>query len=242
MSIEITNVSKKFNKIPVLDEVSFTMESGKISCLLGASGSGKTTLLRIIMGAIPATKGKVAIDGITVPNRELLAQIGFMPQQEALYPELTIWQNMKFFAGIQNLKKDDFTSQALRLLKIVGLEQEKNKLIRNCSGGMIKRASLAATLLHHPRILILDEPTVGIDPVLRRQIWHYLKSLKNQGITIIITTHVMDEVHECDNAALLRGGKILMADSVSNLIAKSPDGKIEDLFFLENKEESLCFQ
>lgn len=237
MKIEINNITKKFNSNVVLNEISLTVESGKIYCLLGASGSGKTTLLRIIMGAITAEKGQVTIDGVKMPNKQMLSQIGFMPQQDALYNELSIMQNVKFFAGIQNIKKDKFTKSAEELLKLVGLEGDKRKFVCNCSGGMKKRASLATTLIHNPKILILDEPTVGIDPVLRRRIWSYLHDLRGQGITILITTHVMDEVRECDNAALLRNGKIIIEDSVTNLLKKTENGRIEDLFFVDAEEE-----
>jgi len=242
MRIEIIEIGKKYKENIVLKDISLTVESGKIYCLLGASGSGKTTLLRVIMGAIAADKGQVSIDGVKMPNKQMLAQIGFMPQEDALYSELSILQNMKFFAGIQNLKREKIIESAEELLKVVGLLNEKNKLISNCSGGMKKRASLATTMIHNPKILILDEPTVGIDPVLRRKIWSYLHSLRDNGITILVTTHAMDEVTECDNAALLRNGKIIIADSVVNLLKKTENGKIEDLFFADEKEESICFQ
>ena len=242
MRIEINEIAKKYKDNVVLEDISLTVESGKIYCLLGASGSGKTTLLRIIMGAISGEKGQVLIDGVKIPNKKMLAQIGFMPQEDALYSELSILQNMKFFAGIQNLKKERIMKSAEELLQMVGLLSEKNKLVSNCSGGMKKRASLATTMMHNPKILILDEPTVGIDPVLRRKIWGYLHELRDNGITILVTTHAMDEVSECDNAALIRNGKIIIADSVVNLLKKTENGKIENLFFVDAKEESACFQ
>jgi len=242
MRIEIVEIVKRYKANVVLEDISLTVESGKIYCLLGASGSGKTTLLRIIMGAISGEKGQVLIDGVKMPNKKMLAQIGFMPQEDALYSELSILQNMKFFAGIQNLKKEEIIKSAEKLLQVVGLLSEKNKLVSNCSGGMKKRASLVTTMIHNPKILILDEPTVGIDPVLRRKIWAYLHSLRDNGVTILVTTHAMDEVTECDNAALLRNGKIIIADSVVNLLKKTENGKIEDLFFVDEKEESTCFQ
>jgi len=242
MKIEISEIAKKYKANIVLEDISLTVESGKIYCLLGASGSGKTTLLRIIMGAIVADKGRVTIDGVEMPNKQMLARIGFMPQEDALYSELSIFQNMKFFAGIQNLKKEEIINRAEELLQVVGLLNEKDKLVSNCSGGMKKRASLATTMIHSPKILILDEPTVGIDPVLRRKIWAYLHALRDDGITILVTTHAMDEVTECDNAALLRNGRIIVADTVVNLLKKTENGKIEDLFFVDEKEESACFQ
>lgn len=232
--IEINEIEKYFQKNKVLDNISLYIETRDIFCLLGASGSGKTTLLRIIMGAIPSNNGTVNINGTRVPNKSLLSLIGFMPQNDALYEELSIWDNLKFFAGLHKLKHNQFKTNAEELLKIVGLFEEKKKLVRNCSGGMKKRISLAIALLHHPKLLLLDEPTVGIDPVLRKKIWNYLKQLKNNGTTILVTTHVMDEVTECDSAALLRNGKLLAVDTIENLIALTPNKKIEDLFFMEN--------
>ena len=238
MKVEVKNVEKYFKNNTVLEDISLEMESGKIYCLLGASGSGKTTLLRIIMGAIPANSGEVIVEGIKVPDKKILSMIGFMPQQDALYDELSVWDNLKFFAGIQNIKKELFESRALEILKIVGLEQDKSKLVGRCSGGMKKRVSLAATLLNNPPLLILDEPTVGIDPILRREIWDYFQILKNTGTAIIVTTHVMDEVSECDNAALLRNGRIIKADTVENLLKMTRNGKIEDLFLINAGEEA----
>lgn len=194
MKIKVENIEKKFKNNTVLENISLEIESGDIYCLLGASGSGKTTLLKIIMGALAADSGSVTVDEIIVPDRKILPMIGFMPQQDALYDELSIWDNLKFFGGIQKVKKERFAQKANEILEIVGLAEQKNKLVGKCSGGMKKRVSLAATLLHDPSILILDEPTVGIDPLHRRKIWDYFKIIKNSGAAIIVTTHVMDEV------------------------------------------------
>lgn len=243
MEIEVKQVSKAFQRYPVLKNINLILGSGQIFCLLGASGSGKTTLLRIIMGAIGADEGEVRIGGKRVPDRKLLRLIGFMPQNDALYEDLSAWDNLKFFAGIQGLRKSEFNKNAEDILRIVGLTEDKNKLVRNFSGGMKKRLSLGATLIHNPQILLLDEPTVGIDPVLRKNIWGYLKQLKEKGTTIVVTTHVMDEVTECDNAALLRNGRVIAADTVAGLINRTPNGKIEELFFMDDtseKEAVIC--
>lgn len=240
MKIEIDHVEKSFGKQLVLNKISLGIDSGKIFCLLGSSGSGKTTLLRIIMGAIHAEQGTVTIGGIKVPNRTLLGNLGYMPQNVGLYEELSAWDNLKFFAGIQNLSRSDFKKNAETLLEIVDLSDEKNKLVRDCSGGMKKRISLAVALIHQPKLLLLDEPTVGVDPVLRKKIWDYLKELKNHGTTIIVTTHVMDEVTQCDDAALLRNGHIIATDHVEKLIASTPNGKIEELFFMDYQKEGEC--
>jgi len=237
MEIVIEGITKKFKEQSVLEQISFVMEEGSIHCLLGASGAGKTTLLRIITGALKADSGSVRIDNIPMPNRPILNKIGFMPQQDGLYNELSVYDNLRFFAGIQNLHGKEFDKKALELLEIVDLLKDKNKRVSHCSGGMKKRISLAAALIHSPQLLILDEPTVGIDPVLRRQIWNYLKDLKKQGKTLVVTTHVMDEVQNCDYAALLQNGHILVKDSVENLVQMANGGNIEELFFTNNSEE-----
>jgi len=243
MKIEVNQVNKYFQKNIVLDHITLTIDSGKIFCLLGASGSGKTTLLRIIMGAIPIDNGEVLIGGKKVPDRQLLALIGFMPQNDALYEELSAWDNLKFFAGLQKLSRTQFLKNAKEVLEVVGLTEDKNKLIRNYSGGMKKRISLAVALIHQPKLLLLDEPTVGVDPVLRKKIWNYLKKLKESGTTIVVTTHVMDEALECDAAALLRNGHIIASDTVINLMNSTPNGKLDELFFMDDssgQEEELC--
>ena len=237
MKIEVNQISKYFQKNKVLDNITMTIDSGRIFCLLGASGSGKTTLLRIIMGAISVENGTVIIGGKSVPDRSLLACIGYMPQNEALYEELSAWDNLKFFAGLQKLSRTQFEKKAEEILSVVGMLKDKNKLVRNFSGGMKKRISLAVALIHEPKLLLLDEPTVGVDPVLRKNIWNYLKQLKESGITIVVTTHVMDEVRECDDAALLRNGHIIAKDTVLNLIGSTPNGRIEELFFMDNNSE-----
>ncbi len=243
MEIDVRQISKTFQKHPVLEDINLKLESGQIFCLLGASGSGKTTLLRIIMGAIKADSGEVRIGGQKVPDRKLLNNIGFMPQNDALYEDLSAWDNLKFFAGIQRMDKKQFNKNAEDILTVVDLTEDKHKLIRNFSGGMKKRLSLGAALIHNPRVLLLDEPTVGIDPVLRKNIWNYLKLLKEKGTTIVVTTHVMDEVTECGNAALLRNGRVIASDKVVNLISRTPNGRIEELFFMDDaldKEETQC--
>jgi len=238
MKIEVCDVNKAFKQQQVLKQISLTIETGRIFCLLGASGSGKTTLLRIMMGAIPMDSGSVTIGGTAVPNRQLLSEMGYMPQNEALYDELSVWENLKFFSGLQRLNRQKFAADAAALLQIVDMAACKNKLIRDCSGGMKKRISLAVALIHKPKLLVLDEPTVGVDPVLRRKIWLYLKQLRNEGTTILVTTHAMDEVTQCDDAALLRNGHIIARDTVKNLIGQTSAGNIEELFFIDNQSEA----
>ena len=169
--INISHLSKSFNKQAVLEDISLRIPRGEIVCLLGPSGSGKTTLIRLILGAIAPDKGEVRIADTPVPNRQLLATIGFMPQQDALYENLSAMDNLAFFAGLYGINKHTFRQRAEEALRLVGLENDQHKLVQFFSGGMKKRLSLAVATLNDPDLLLLDEPTVGIDPVLRRAIW-----------------------------------------------------------------------
>ena len=229
MNIKIENVSKDFGKSKVLEDISFNISSGDIVCFLGPSGAGKTTLIRLILGAIPATSGKITIGDTLVPNINLLKKIGYTPQNDALYDDLSAEDNLKFFGGLYKVNNIDEAIN--RALGIVDLGKDKYKLVRNYSGGMKKRLSLAIALLHDPDVLLLDEPTVGIDPLLRRTIWEEFKKLKGQGKTLIVSTHVMDEARECDNAALIYEGRLIAYNSVEALIKSTKTGKIEELFF-----------
>lgn len=235
MNIKLENVSKGFDKKTVIKDMSFFIQSGDIVCLLGPSGSGKTTTIRLLIGAIAADSGMIQFEDTKVPNLKLLKQIGFMPQNDALYDDLTGENNLRFFGELYQLGKSQLEERITEVLKLVDLSDDRKKYVRNYSGGMKKRLSLAASLLHEPDVLLLDEPTVGIDPVLRRNIWDQFKNMKASGKTIIVSTHVMDEVTECDKAALIYNGQLISYDSVENLLSKTQSGKVEELFFAAAK-------
>ncbi len=231
MNITVDNLSKRFAGKDVLNGVSFTASAGSILCLLGPSGAGKTTLIRLLLGAIPADGGSITADGRTVPNLEVLQNIGYMPQNDALYDDLTGEDNLKFYGSLYGMQPKHKQKRIAEVLALVDLWQERKKLVRYYSGGMKKRLSLATALLNEPGLLLLDEPTVGIDPVLKRTIWDRFAEMKKAGKTLIISTHVMDEVTECDTAALLYGGKLIRYAAVRALIASTATGRIEELFF-----------
>lgn len=232
MEINVKNLSKSFGSKQVLNNISLHVNSGEILCLLGPSGAGKTTLIRSMIGATKIDQGEISYDDIKVPNRELMYHIGFMPQADSLYPDLTGMENMKFFGGLFHIKKDILNSRIEELLTTIGLFEDRNKYVCDYSGGMKKRLSLAITLLHQPDVLMLDEPTVGIDPVLRKTIWDTFEALKNNGTTIIVSTHVMDEAVKCKRSALLYNGDLIYDDLTENLLAKTKSGNIEELFFM----------
>ncbi|MDR0853356.1 MAG: ABC transporter ATP-binding protein [Clostridiales Family XIII bacterium] len=230
MDIKLDSVSKSFGKNQVLADISFSIPSGEIICLLGPSGSGKTTIIRLMIGAIATDSGTIHFGDTSVPNLNLLGKIGFMPQADALYDDLSGEGNLKFFARLYGMKLGVAKKRIDETLALVGLSGDRKKLVRQYSGGMKKRLSLAAALIHEPEVLLLDEPTVGIDPVLRRTIWQQFQAIRRSGKTILVSTHLMDEVSECDKAALLYNGRLIQYAPVDELLAKTVNGKIEELF------------
>lgn len=228
--IEINNVSKSFAKQKVLLNVNLVIRDKEIFGLIGPSSSGKTTLIRLITGAIRADEGSILMGEHEMPNLKVLKFIGYMPQNDALYNDLSGIDNLRFFGKMYGMSKDVLEKRISEVLEFVDLQTHSRKKVQDYSGGMKKRLSLAAALLHKPDILFLDEPTVGIDPILRKKIWEQLEFIKEQGTTIVVTTHVMDEALKCDRLALLYYGSVLDCDTVTNLLSKTDNGTIEELF------------
>lgn len=229
--ISINNLSKAYGKTDVLRKVDLQIAEGEIFGLIGPSGSGKTTLVKMIVGIESSTNGTVEVLGKKVPNLKLLQNIGYMAQEDALYPELTGKENLSFFASLYKMKKTDLKKRIAYAANLVELTDELGKKVSAYSGGMKRRLSLAIALVHDPQILILDEPTVGIDPELRISIWRELMTLKNeQGKTIIITTHVMDEAEKCDRIAMVREGGILATGTPDELKTTYRAANLEEVF------------
>jgi len=231
MTITVNQIHMSFGHRKVLDNVSLSAEKGEVLGLIGPSGAGKTTLIRLITGALKAQSGTIDFNGISVPDKKLLGQMGFMPQSDALYTDLSGLDNLKFFGRLYGLKEKALNQRCDELLKFIGLTQDKHKLVSNYSGGMKKRLSLIIALIHDPDYLILDEPTVGIDPALRRTIWEEFDALAKAGKTLIITTHVMDEAVKCTKCALIHDGELIAFDTVIALLERTQNNNLEDLFF-----------
>jgi ABC-2 type transport system ATP-binding protein len=220
---------KHFKKQIVLDDVSLTLGEGEIYGLIGPSGAGKTTLVRILLGLEKADKGKVELFE-QPPTLRAFRSLGYMAQSDALYEELSAYQNLDFFAAIQGLRGKKKQQRIDQVAEYVGLEKDLKKPVAQFSGGMKRRLSLAAALVHEPRLFLLDEPTVGLDPLIRRDIWTLFRYLRGRGATIIVTTHVMDEVAKCDRVGLLSGGHLIADGAPKDLLKQYGVPSIEDVF------------
>ncbi len=230
--IQIKNSKKYFGKQLVLNGIELCIAKGERIAILGPSGSGKTTLIRLMLGALTGDTGEVVIMGKKMPNRMVVGKIGYMPQNDALYSEISGKDNLMFFGGLMGLRGTKLKIAIDEILVLVDLQGEGRKAVRHYSGGMKKRLSLAVALLHDPEILLLDEPTVGIDPLLRRTVWEEFQRLGTLGKTLVITTHVMDEAEKCQRAALIHEGRIIADGPVDKLKEQTSDGRLESIFLM----------
>lgn len=228
--IRATNVGKQLGKKTVLEHISLEIQSAETFGLLGPSGSGKTTLVKLLIGIDEATSGKIEVFDTVMPNLAMLSQIGYMAQSDALYTELSALENLEFYAALYGLKGARQKQRISAVMEVVSLEQHLHKRVAQYSGGMKRRLSLAIALLHEPPLLVLDEPTVGIDPLLRQAIWTELKALNAIGTTIIMTTHVMDEAEKCDRLGMIRDGHLIAVDTPDVLIQQAGKSSIEEAF------------
>ncbi|WP_062107398.1 ABC transporter ATP-binding protein [Bacillus niameyensis] len=230
--ISIRNVSKSFGKHQVLYDITLDIKEGEIFGLLGPSGAGKTTLVKQLSGLDIPTSGENYVLQGKMPDLKLITRIGYMAQSDALYDDLTAKENLQFFASLYGIKRAKQSKRIKEVMELVQLSNDLSKLVSNYSGGMKRRLSLAIALLHEPEILILDEPTVGIDPVLRKNIWQAFYELKQQGKTLIVTTHVMDEAEKCDRLGLIRDGKLIAVGTPEELKRETNSISIEDAFLV----------
>jgi len=212
-------ISKSFGKIAVLNDLAINIPKGVIYCLLGPNGSGKTTLIRALMGLVRLDAGRVyVLDEPLEKVSRVYSRMGYMPQQRPLYPDLTVQENLEFYAGLYGIRNKKRRERIKEVLAVVDLEETRDRITGNLSGGMYQRISLACTLVHDPELLLLDEPTVGIDPVTKQSFWEYFKNLTEaEGRTIIITTHIMEEADRCDIVGFMRAGKMMAESSPDEL-------------------------
>ena len=228
--ITAQQVSKSFGTKHVLTDIDLTLPAGTIYGLIGPSGAGKTTLVKSIMGMEKVDHGTVTVMDAEMPNRQVMAKIGYMAQSDALYETLTARENLTFFGQLMSVPTKQLKQTIAYAANLVNLTKDLDLRVSDYSGGMKRRLSLAIALIQNPDLLILDEPTVGIDPELRQQIWEELNNLKATGKSILITTHVMDEAERCDYLMLIRHGIALAQGTPAALKAQYQVDSIEQVF------------
>ena len=224
-AVDVDNVVKSFGTMRALDGITLRVRAGEIYGLLGPNGSGKTTLIRAIVGLVAPDSGTVTVLGRRMPDLNILSSVGYMTQAAALYPDISVEENLRFFAAISGAD-----SNVDEVLKVVELEQRRNSVVATLSGGMRQRCSLACALVHRPRLLLLDEPTVGVDPQLRVQFWDHFRQLAAAGTTILVSSHVMDEAERCQRLGLIRLGKLLGEGSPNEVRAAAGTNNLEEAF------------
>lgn len=228
--VVIEHLVKQFGKLRAVDDLNMTIHSGETFGLIGPNGSGKTTLIRMLVGLIRPTSGTIRVLHERVPSQRVLAQMGYMTQLNALYLDLTAKENLQFFCRMYGLRGKEQGQRIQEILERVDLADRINDVVGKFSGGMKQRLSLACALVHHPRLALLDEPTVGVDPELRRSFWDYFAQLNTEGVTIIVSTHHLDEAARCTRLGLMRFGKLLAQDTPRELLRQAGKDNMEDAF------------
>jgi len=227
--IQVENLTRRFGEFVAVDHINFEIEAGKVVGYLGPNGSGKTTTIRMLLGLLKPSDGRATVLGYDAfgQSEEVRARAGYMSQKFALYDELTAWENLVFYGGVYGISDKDRIQATLEL---VGLTGHDSTQARSLSAGWRQRLALAIALVHQPKLLFLDEPTSGVDPTARRVFWDLIYRLAESGVTIMVTTHYMDEAEYCERVGIMREGKLLAMDTPSNLKAKVIPGDVWEVF------------
>ncbi|MGC9530105.1 MAG: ABC transporter ATP-binding protein [Candidatus Bipolaricaulaceae bacterium] len=228
--VRAAGLVKQFDGRSALDGLDLSVARGQLYGLVGPNGAGKTTLIRVLCGLLRADQGEAHVLGWSVPNFRIQSQIGYMPQEVALFPDLTVAGNLHFFGGLYDLPRRQLQARADDLLEPIQLTDRRRQKVGTLSGGMQRRVSLAVALLHKPQLLFLDEPTVGVDPQLRQTFWDHFADLTRREGTLIITTHIMDEAAHCHLVGFLSRGRLLAQGTPEELLAAAGTASLEEAF------------
>lgn len=238
--IIVRNLVKRFGSFVANDHLTFEVKKGEIFGFLGANGAGKTTTIKILCGLSYPSSGELSIAGFDIytQREKVKKNIGYMSQRFSLYDDLTVYENIRFYGGIYGLKKKDIDSRASALMHRLGFETSRNKLIRDIPLGWKQKLAFSVAILHNPKIVFLDEPTGGVDPITRRQFWDMIFEAAHNGITVFVTTHYMDEAEYCDRVSIMTDGRIAALDTPDNLKRQFNATSMNDVFVkLARREE-----
>ena len=230
-ALEVKELTKIINERILVDRISFNVEEGEIFGLLGSSGSGKTTTFKMLTGLLTPSSGSIKYFGKKFEKQGALREVGFVTQDDSIYPGLTIAQNIEYFGSIYKVKKEEVRNRMNKILEQMELIERKDSLASELSGGMRKRLNIAVSIIHNPKIIFFDEPTVGLDPAIRKGVWNSIESLNKEGKTVILTSHYMDEVERlCKRVGIMHRGKMVAKGTSTEVKKKYGIKQMEDVF------------
>lgn len=231
-AIEVQNLVKKFGSFTANDNLTFNVHKGEIFGFLGANGAGKTTAIKILCGLSAPSSGRVSVAGFDVykETEKIKQNIGYMSQKFSLYPDLTVKENIRLYGGIYGLKRSTIRKRTDELLQTLNMGPYKDKLIASLPLGWMQKLAFSVALFHHPAIVFLDEPTGGVDPVTRRQFWEMIYAAAENGVTVFVTTHYMDEAEYCNRVSIMVDGRIEALDTPEKLKKQHDAENIEEVF------------
>lgn len=230
--IKVENLTKRFGSFTAVDNISFEVFVGEIFGFLGANGAGKTTAMRMLCGLSKPTSGKGHVAGFDIEkeSEKVKANIGYMSQKFSLYDDLKVWENFRLFGGIYGMKNKEITHQTDKMLTKLGFLDEKNTIVKSLPLGWKQKLAFSVAIFHEPKIVFLDEPTGGVDPVTRRQFWELIYQAADRGITVFVTTHYMDEAEYCNRVSIMVDGRIDALDSPGALKKKFSAKNMDEVF------------
>ena len=231
--IEVNALTKDFGTFTAVDHISFDVKAGEIFGFLGANGAGKTTAMRMLCGLSTPTSGQARVAGFDVykETEAIKRNIGYMSQKFSLYDDLKVWENIRLFGGIYGLRKKTLSDKTDELLHILGLENERNTMVSALPLGWKQKLAFSVAVIHEPKIVFLDEPTGGVDPITRRQFWELIYEASSKGITVFVTTHYMDEAEYCNRVSIMVDGKIVALDTPETLKKEYKSTTMDEVFY-----------
>ncbi len=238
-AIEAHELTRKFGHFTAVDRISFAVEKGEIFGFLGANGAGKTTAMRMLCGLLSPSYGHASVAGFDIEKQseKVKMNIGYMSQRFSLYEDMTVWENIRFYGGIYGLRNSEIKAKADEVMERLEIKSERNKQVKSLPLGWKQKLAFSTALIHDPKVVFLDEPTSGVDPITRRQFWELIYETANKGIAILITTHYLDEAEYCNRMSIMVDGKIAALGSPGELKTEFKTKHIDEVFIKLTRSE-----